>query len=161
LTPVSAISNAVSRSSYKASSICVPVKTVAMLAPVLRKPVLSLSIQELRAGAGAGEAAGGCPGAGGNGSGAASGGITSAGTGAGAGIKAGMASVSGGVLTTGWAGAGGFFLKKLNILWVRGITAFYETQSTFFFTTRYGPIGLCIADLGGPHNRQRTSAQRA
>src|SRR2546427_426011 len=45
LTPVSAISRASSSSSYSASLICVPVKTVAMLLPVLRRPVLRRCIQ--------------------------------------------------------------------------------------------------------------------
>jgi len=48
LTPVSASNKAVSNSSYSASSICVPVNTVAMLEPVLRSPALSLSSQPCR-----------------------------------------------------------------------------------------------------------------
>ena len=47
-TPVSANSKAVSSSSYKASSICVPVKTDAILPPVLRNPALSLLSHDWR-----------------------------------------------------------------------------------------------------------------
>ena len=50
-TPVSAISRASSSSSYSDSVICVPVKTVEMLEPVLRRPRLSLETQSLRSGA--------------------------------------------------------------------------------------------------------------
>ena len=60
-TPASAISSADSRSSYSASSMRVPVKTVAMLLPVLRRPCLRRSNQPARAasaGTGAGASAG-------------------------------------------------------------------------------------------------------
>ena len=57
-TPVSAISSADSRSSYSASSMRVPVKTWAMLAPVLRRPCARRSSQPLR-GSAAGAAVGG------------------------------------------------------------------------------------------------------
>ena len=85
--PVSAIKSAASRSSYSASSICVPVKTDAMLLPVLRKPALSLSSQALRGGSVATATA------------AAAGTADAAAT---------TGDASGDV-------AGGFFLKKLNI----------------------------------------------
>ena len=51
LTPVSAIKSAVSRSSYSCSSIRLPVNTVEMLEPVLRRPSCSLLNQRWRSGA--------------------------------------------------------------------------------------------------------------
>ena len=87
LTPASAISSAASSSSYSASSIFVPVKTLAMPEPVLRNPLRSLSSQPLRGGSGAASTTGGA---------------STAGKGAGA---AGAASGAGGA----------FFLKKLNM----------------------------------------------
>ena len=53
-TPASLISKADSSSSYSASSIWVPVNTVAIELPVLRKPFFSLLSQPWRAGAGGG-----------------------------------------------------------------------------------------------------------
>ena len=49
-TPASAMRRADSSSSYRASSICVPVKTWAMLEPVLRRPWRSLSNHDWRSG---------------------------------------------------------------------------------------------------------------
>ena len=49
-TPASAISRAASSSSYRSSSIRVPVNTCAMDEPVLRRPVRRRSIQERRSG---------------------------------------------------------------------------------------------------------------
>ena len=48
-TPASAISSAVSKSSYNASSMRVPVKTVVMLLPVFFRPLFRRSSQPLRA----------------------------------------------------------------------------------------------------------------
>ncbi len=55
-TPASAISSAVSRSSYSASSIFVPVKTLLMPLPVFFRPVRRRLSQPLRAGAAASSA---------------------------------------------------------------------------------------------------------
>ena len=101
-TPVSAISSASSSSSYSASSILVPVKTVAMLPPVLRRPVRRRSIQPWRAPAASGLGAGsGVPG-----------GRSGAGVAAAAGAGAAVVGASAG---GGGVGTAGFFLKKLNI----------------------------------------------
>src|SRR6185369_2221434 len=107
-TPVSAISSALSSSSYRWSSICAPVKTREMLDPVLRSPALSFSSQRWRSGAiGAGT------------------GISIACTRA---LPIRLPPCGAGGAGTGAAGGGvGFFLKKLNIAALFRITRFYET----------------------------------
>ena len=90
-SPASASSSADSSSSYNASSTWVPVKTCAMLEPVLRRPARRRSSQPAR---GAGPTGG-------------------AGSGV---VKTGAASATGaGAAGTGDGAAGGFFLKKLNM----------------------------------------------
>jgi hypothetical protein len=57
------------------------------------------------------------------------------------------------------AGMGVFFLKKLNILWVRGITAFYETQRHTLDDLVYAPLvcGLSVVTRFGGGCRDQST----
>src|SRR5574337_81217 len=146
------MSSASSSSSYSASLICVPVKTVAMELPVLRRPMFRRSIQPWRVpsglGVGSGTAGGACSGAGWA-WGAAAGALVSCvpkdlrsqpsapppleASAAGATSASGALAASGAGALEGSAGEGDFFLKKLNI------GRYLESQP--FYETRYHPFG--------------------